>query len=123
MTAGDIYTIAGSGSGGAPAGSGGPALAAKFGTGGVTVDQHGNVVFTDWSDSIVWVVAAATGTFYGQAMTAGDIYIVAGGGASLGDGGQATSALLHYPIAVAMSSTGSLLVTDSLDNRLREITP
>lgn len=123
MTADDIYTIAGSGEKGAPSGSGGPALAARFATGGLAVDQDGNVVLADWSDSRVWVVAATTGTFYGQAMTAGDIYIVSGGGATLGDGGPAASALLHFPFAVAMSSTGGLLVIDSGDHRLREIAP
>lgn len=42
------------------------------------------------------VVAVRTGTFYGQAMTAGDIYTVAGTGSSgpLGDGGPATAAQL-----------------------------
>jgi len=54
-------------------------------------------------------------------VTAGDIYIVAG--ASLGDGGPATSALLSSPSAVAVSPTGSLLVTDGADNRLRAISP
>ena len=56
-------------------------------------------------------------------MTAGDIYIVAGRGATLGDGGPATRALLSYPFAVAVSHAGSLLVTDGNDNRLRAISP
>ena len=40
------------------------------------------------------MVAASTGTFYGQAMTAGDIYTVAGDGINgySGDGGPATAA-------------------------------
>jgi hypothetical protein len=121
MTAGDVYTIAGSGEYGS-SGSGGPASRAKFKIlGGVTTDRYGNVVFTDWSSGVVWVVAVTAGTFYGQAMTAGDIYAVAGGGATLGDGGPAASALLSFPFAVAVSSTGSLLVTDGADNRLRAI--
>ena len=47
----------------------------------------------------VWLVAAAAGTFYGQKMTAGDTYAIAGGdgyGFS-GDGGPATSAELDGP--------------------------
>ncbi|HEX4091900.1 MAG TPA: hypothetical protein VHZ33_24570 [Trebonia sp.] len=122
MTAGDIYTIAGGSEKGAPSGSGGPAVAASFTIGGVAVDHDGNVVLADWPDSVVWVVAVRTGAFYGQTMTAGDIYIVAGGGATLGDGSPAASASLRYPFAVAVSSSGSLLVTDSGDHRLREIT-
>ncbi len=123
MAAGDIYTIAGSGAFG-ESGSGGPASKAKFAAlGGVTTDRHGNVIFTDWGADVVWVVAVRDGIFYGQAMTAGDIYAVAGGGATLGDGGPATSALLSDPFAVAVSPAGSLLVSDAYDNRLRAISP
>jgi len=121
MTAGDIYTIAGGGRYGS-SGSGGPARKATFEwPGGVTTDRHGNVIFTDWVSGLVWVLAVRTGTFYGQAMTAGDVYAVAGGGATLGDGAPAVSALLSAPSAVAVSPTGSLLVTDGNDNRLRAI--
>ena len=123
MTAGDIYTIAGDGELGS-SGSGVPARQAKFeDLGGVTTDRHGNVIFTDAFSGFVWVVAVTDGTFYGQAMTAGDAYIVAGGGTTLGDGGPATSALLSSPSAVAVSPTGSLLLTDGADNRLRAISP
>jgi hypothetical protein len=42
------------------------------------------------------VVAAATGTFYGVSMIAGDIYTVAGGGKGrVEDGGPATGARLR----------------------------
>ena len=123
MTAGDMYTIAGTGDEGS-SGSGGPARKANFDIlDGVTTDRHGNVIFTDTVSGVVWVEAVTNGRFYGQAMTAGDVYIVAGGGASLGDGGPATSALLSSPSSVAVSPTGSLLVTDGGDNRLRAISP
>ena len=123
MTAGDIYTIAGSGQFGS-SGSGGPAREAEFeDPGGVTTDRHGNVAFTDWGSGVVWVLAVRPGTFYGKPMTVGDIYIVGGHGATLSDGGPATGALLSYPFAVAVSHAGSLLVTDGNDNRLRAISP
>jgi trimeric autotransporter adhesin len=123
MTAGDIYTIAGSGEEGS-SGSGGPAREAKFEIlGGATADRYGNVIFTDTVGGALWVVAVKDGIFYGQAMTAGDIYLVAGGGATLGDGGPAARALLSSPSAVAVSPAGSLLVTDGGDNRLRAISP
>jgi hypothetical protein len=49
-------------------------------------------VIADYRNNRVRVLAATTGTFYGQAMTAGDLYTVAGGGAGgLGDGGPATA--------------------------------
>jgi hypothetical protein len=108
MIAGHIYTIAG------PAGF--------SSVDGVTTDRHGNVIVSD-SAGAVWVAATTDGTFYGQAMTAGGVYKVAGGGATLGDGGPATSALLASVGAVAVSPAGSLLVADGYDNRLRAISP
>jgi hypothetical protein len=123
MTADDIYTIAGNGTAGF-AGNGGPARSAEFSrVGGVAVDRHGNVLVTDTPNNVVWAIAARTGTFYGRAMTVGHIYIVAGGGTRiLGDGGPATRAMFA-PVNVAVSATGSLLVTDDADNRVRAIAP
>jgi hypothetical protein len=122
MTVGHIYTIAGGGSG--PFRSGGPASKSSFAIlGGVTTDRHGNVVFTDWVSGLVWVLAVRAGTYYGQAMTVGHVYAVAGGGTALGDGGPAARALLGFPFAVAVSPAGSLLVSDASNNRLRAITP
>jgi len=67
-------------------------------------------------------VAAATGTFYGQAMTKGDIYTVAGGNPPgfSGDGGPGTSAQLSSPGTVAVDGT-NLLISDSSNNRIREV--
>ena len=82
MTAGDIYTIAGNGHPGF-SGDGGPATAAGlYKPLRVMVDAAGNLVLSDERDNRIRVVAAATGTFYGQAMTAGDIYTIAGNGAA-----------------------------------------
>jgi hypothetical protein len=126
MTAGHIYTIAGNGTPGF-SGAGGPATSAEFkGPDGVAVDRHGNVIFADYRNSVVWAVAAHAGTFYGQAMTAGDIYVVAGGGTRiLGDGGPATKAMfgLDSPVNVAVSATGSLLITDDANARIRAVSP
>jgi sugar lactone lactonase YvrE len=126
MTADDIYTVAGGGT--SDPGDGGPATAAQLTTPvSVAVDRHGNLVLTDLGFSVenprVRVVAEATGTFYGQAMTAGDIYTVAGGtpvGFS-GDGGPATSAELNGPESVAVTAAGGLLIADSNNNRIREV--
>jgi len=93
MTAGEIYTIAGGGSGAPHLGDGGPATSATLSEpNGLTVDAAGNVAITDFGDQWVRVVAASTGTFYGQPMTAGDIYAVAGTGSPgfSGDGHAAT---------------------------------
>jgi hypothetical protein len=70
MTAGDIYTVAGDGVYGF-AGDSGPAPTAELASpSGVTADGAGNLVIADSVNNRVRVVAANTGTFYGQAMTA-----------------------------------------------------
>ena len=99
MTAGDIYTVAGNGTPGF-SGDGGPATKAELNSPrGVAADAAGNLVIADTSNHRIRVVAASTGTFYGQAMTAGDIYTVAGNGTTgfSGDGGPATNAELNAP--------------------------
>jgi NHL repeat-containing protein len=124
MTAGDIYTVAGNGKHGFT-GDGGPATRARLkAPEGVAVDAAGNLVITDSGNNRLRVVAASTGTFYGQAMTAGDIYTIAGDGTAgfAGDSGPAISAELANPAAVAVNSAGDLLIVDDGNNRIREVT-
>ena len=86
-------------------GDGGPATSAQLGgVGAIAVDQAGNVVVLDTDNNRVRVVAARSGRFYGQAMTARDIYTVAGDGSFgySGDGGPATKAGLSFPEGVAV---------------------
>jgi trimeric autotransporter adhesin len=122
MTAGDIYTVAGNGTFGF-SGDGGPATAAKLGfSEGAAVDAAGNLLIADTDNGRIRVVAATTGTFYGQAMTAGDIYTVAGGGtAGLGDGGPATKAEVGDPYGVTVDSAGNVLIPDSGNDRIRVV--
>ena len=124
MTAGDIYTVAGNGTGGF-SGDGGPATSAELDApDGVAVDAAGNLLIADTVNKRVRVVAASTGTFYGQAMTAGDIYTVAGNGTGgfSGDGGPATSAELDAPGGVAVDAAGNLLIADTYNHRIRVVT-
>ena len=114
MTAGHIYTVAGDGTFGF-SGDGGPATAAELDApAGVAVDGAGNLVIADMENERVRVVAVQTGTFYGRAMTAGDIYTVAGDGTFgfSGDGGPATSAELNLPEGVAVDGAGNLVIAD-----------
>jgi trimeric autotransporter adhesin len=120
MTAGDIYTIAGDGSTGT-SGDNGVATSAAITPSAVAVDSSGNLVIADAVNNRIRVVAESTATFYSIAMTSGDIYELAGGGASLGDGGAATSAELNDPIGLAIDSTGNILVGDTGDNRVRVV--
>jgi trimeric autotransporter adhesin len=127
MTTGDIYTI-----GGVPAdmgveafsGDGGPALRAEFdGPDGMTVDPAGDMLIADQQNERIRMVAARSGTFYGQAMTAGDVYTVAGNGTLgySGDGGPATRAALQFPGGVAVDQSGNLVVADTYNSRIRVV--
>jgi trimeric autotransporter adhesin len=121
MTLAHIYTVAGNGAAGL-SGDGGPATAAKLNApGAVTADAAGNLVLADSGNNRIRVVAATSGTFYGQAMTAGDIYTVAGTGATgfAGDGGPAISAELRHPLGIGIDGPGNLLISDTGNNRVR----
>src|ERR1700723_3259050 len=118
MTVGDIYRVAGNGLD--YSGDGHPATTAELeGTADVVLDAAGNLVI---ADNAVQVVAASTGNFYGQAMTAGDLYTVAGDGTHYpGDGGPATMAELSIPEGVAVDAAGNLVVADTGHNRVRVV--
>jgi secreted PhoX family phosphatase len=121
MTAGDIYVIAGNGVAGS-SGNGGSATAAEFSQPNLlAVDAAGNVIVPDSSNNQIRVVAAATGSFYGVRMTAGDVYLVAGNGTAgyAGNGGRATTAELSHPDGVAVDSFGNLVISDSHNNVVR----
>jgi hypothetical protein len=123
MKAGHIYRIAGNPKKAGFAGDGGPALAAEFYDPlGLAIDHAGNLLIDD-SQNVsfpgtrgrghdrIRVVAATTGTFYGQHMTAGDVYTVAGNGKGLsaGDGGPAIDAGLDTA-TVSVDPHGNLLL-------------
>jgi len=123
MTAGHIYTVAGTGVVGY-SGNTGPATGARIDlAAGVAVDGAGNLVIADTGNNRVRVVAAATGSFYGQPMTAGHIYAVAGGsmGGFSGDGRPGIQAELNQPLGVAVDGAGNLLIGDFGNNRIREV--
>ena len=101
----------------------GPATRAEVGEpAGVTLDGLGNLVIATRNAGRVRVVAAKSGRFYGRAMTAGDIYGIAGGGTGgLGDGGPATRGVLLQPGAVLADAAGNVLICDTADERIREV--
>ncbi|HEY2580037.1 MAG TPA: hypothetical protein VGI74_27305, partial [Streptosporangiaceae bacterium] len=110
-----IYTIAGNGTAGYD-GNGGPATRAELNApGAVALDRTGDLLIADTGNNRIRVVAASTGHRYGQAMTAGNIYTIAGNGTAGydGNGGPATRAELNAPGAVALDRTGDLLIADT----------
>jgi hypothetical protein len=121
MTAGDIYTIAGNGSSGATS-LGRPATSVPIGGNlQAATDPAGNVVIT--GQYHVFVVAVRTGTFYGQKMTAGDIYSIGGNSSysfTFGDGGPATRAYLNVT-GVTVTPAGNVLIPDARNFRIRSI--
>jgi len=114
-----ISLFAGDGSCGAePCGDGGPALSAKFGfPGPMAVDHAGNVYVTD--TDTVRKIAAGTGivtTVAGNGTPCGDPTTGA-----CGDGGPATSAQLLLPQGLAVDAAGNIFISDTEDNRVREV--
>jgi secreted PhoX family phosphatase len=73
---------------------------------------------------VIAAAAQSSANFYGQPMTAGDIYTVAGTGDQVysGDGGPAAAAALALPDGVAVDSAGDLLIADTDNHRIREVT-
>lgn len=82
-----------------------------------------SLVIADAGNSRVRVVAVSSGSFYGQPMTEGDIYTVAGSGYDgfTGDGGPGTKAGLYNPSGVAVDGAGNLVITDTNHDRIRLI--
>jgi hypothetical protein len=87
----------------------------------VATGAAGNLLVADSANNRIRVVAATSGTFYGAAMTAGDIYTVAGTGTYGygGDSGPATSAELRDPLGVSVDGSGNLLTADDDNGRIR----
>ncbi len=107
---GVISTVAGVGSAGL-AGDGGPALSAALsGPTGIVVDAGGTVFFCDTNNHCVR--SLGPGGLIGR---------VAGTGTAgtMGDGGQATSAQLSSPRALALDASSNLLVADSGNHAVR----
>lgn len=132
MQAGHIYTIAGRWNEGST-GDGGPATAALLSfPSGLAVDPAGDVLIAV-SDPAVRILAARSGTFYGVAMRAGNIYTVAGGHlGSFGNGVPARRAGLGaYPFAdgghmtadysIFADARGNILIADSGNGEIRVV--
>ncbi len=113
LRAGHIYTLAGTGIKGT-AGTGGPAASAELlGPGFLAVDGAGNVLFAD--DGLrLEVIAATSGTFYGQHMITGDLYTIAGTSSGrFTIGGAARKSYLGDLAGLTVAPDGNLFLADS----------
>jgi sugar lactone lactonase YvrE len=129
VTAGHLFTVAGTGVCGS-AGQGGPLAAAQlWDPVAVTVDDAGDLLVADNGDQSVLLAPARDGTFYGTPVGAGDIGVVVGGTGSYGpyalDGLPATgpAAELNDPRGLAVGPTGALFVTDGFMHVIRVVPP
>jgi len=110
-----LTTVAGTGAGGYN-GDGKQATAAQLkGPYDVDVDAAGNIYIAEWYNSRIRKIDAGTGI----------IRTIAGSGGHFfdGDDGPATSANLDSPEGVVVDDAGNIYISDSLNNRVRKITP
>ena len=124
MTAGDIYTVVGTGTAGSSSNGTAATSAELDDPTGVAVDAAGGIVIADHTNNLVEVVPSATGTEYNVSVTADEIFRIAGTGTGsyTGDNGAATSATLHGPSGVAIGPDGNLLIADTTNNAIRQVT-
>ncbi len=122
MRAGYVYTIAGGGSRyslGDELGEGQLSVGSGLGVvTGLAVDGAGNIVVTTIYQ--VWVAAERTGQYYGQTMTAGHFYHLAGQPANvqtpvtngMGDGVPESQASFDTLSGVSVDSDGNVVLAD-----------
>ncbi|HVN06955.1 MAG TPA: hypothetical protein VMT86_21200 [Bryobacteraceae bacterium] len=111
--AGNIHTIAGTGTAGFSDGGDG-ALPQVYNPSGVALDASGNLYIADTQNQCVRLLTLD-----------GVMSAVAGTGVNgfSGDGGPAAIAQLSVPSAVAVDSAGNIYIADTGNNRVRIVTP
>jgi uncharacterized protein (TIGR03437 family) len=105
--AGNIHTVAGTGTAGA-------SLGELYNPSGLAVDAAGNLFIADTQNHRIEMLSPG-----------GALSTVAGTGGSgfSGDGGAAIAADLSYPSAVAVDAGENLYIADTGNNRVRLVTP
>jgi sugar lactone lactonase YvrE len=117
---GTISAFAGTGSNDYT-GDGGPAIKAKLDSPwGITADQTGNVYICDWNNNAIRVVTT-DGVI--RTIASGNAYDFYGFGSFSGDGGPAIGADYSSVTALALDGAGQIYLLDSLEERIRVLTP
>ena len=128
---GTITTIAGTGAQCGnptplPCGDGGPATEASLNDPrGIVVDSNGNIFFVDAQDNRVRRIDVTTkniSTVAGNGPNGNAGLCVPGSAENFsGDGGPAVNALLNCPLGLDIDAHDNLFVSDTQNNRVREI--
>ncbi len=89
---------------------------------GMAVDHAGNVFFADQSNCLVRKITVSTGiitTVAGTTTVVPPSNCASGTGATIGNGGLATSAKLYEPTGVAIDKNGNLFIADQYNFQIR----
>ena len=91
----------------------------------ITLDSIGNLYLTVGGCNCIRMYPAVNGVYFGQNMTVGNNYVIAGingaAGSYSGDTGLATSANLNHPRGAFVDSKSNLYICDDLNFRLRMV--
>jgi hypothetical protein len=109
---GIITTLAGNGKASFSGDGGQASLASLNSPSGLALDSNSNLYIADTRNNVVR-----------QVTQAGIISTVAGNGLAgyVGDGSAAVSASLEFPMGVAITSSGTLLIADTFNNVIRQV--
>lgn len=130
MLAGNVYTLAGTSCSNGVGCSPGfnfdpqPGPSARLNKPwGIALDAQNNLLIADRDNHRVRMLIAVAGTYYGQGMSVGQIYTIAGTGIPqyTGDLGLGVSAGLKSPEAIALDTTGNLYIADTGNRLIRVV--
>lgn len=121
MTAGNIYTVAGTSAG--FSGDGGPALIAQLSSPtALEFDASGNLFISDRANHRIRVLARSSDTLFGVTTAANNLYTVVGTGpGDSGDNGPAVDAKFNNAYGLAFDEAGNLYIGAWGNNRVRMV--
>lgn len=90
---------------------------------GLALDSKGDLFIANEGGNDILELPSHSGVQFGQQMRAGRLYDVAGDGRPgfAGDGGASQLAELFGPMDVVVGPSGSLIIADTSNNRVREV--